>query len=109
MIKHKYGSYDDSQFADYLKQLHKKIFWLLVYKDPTNVDKYAHVDFDQYFSNLMKELDGLNELLGYPTEMIRLMSLLESAHIETTKQPFCFTEFRRLILDAHGVVDKIGR
>ena len=50
----------------------------------------------------LKRYGGLNELLGEPEEMVNLMSTLQAAYDESRKLDFDFTEFRRLIFDAHG-------
>ena len=61
-----YGSYNNEQFEQYKIQLHKEMFWLLLYKDPKTKDKYKNIDFEKYFVNLMKKLDGLNEIYSSP-------------------------------------------
>ena len=111
MIEHKYGSYSNEQFDEYKTKLHKKIFWLLIYKDPNTKDQFPNVDtyaFEQYFKHVMLEIDGMNALLFYPVEICSIMSLLESAFHETQKEEFDFKLFRKLILDAHALIDKIS-
>lgn len=102
-----YGSYNNEQFEQYKIQLHKEMFWLLLYKDPKTKDKYKNIDFEKYFVNLMKKLDGLNEILLCPVEMISIMSLLQAALIESRNDHFDYQAYRKLILDAHALVDKI--
>ena len=102
-----YGSYNNEQFEQYKIQLHKEMFWLLLYKDPKTKDKYKNIDFEKYFVNLMKKLDGLNEILLCPIEMISIMSLLQAALIESRNDHFNYQVYRKLILDAHALVDKI--
>ena len=102
-----YGSYNNEQFEQYKIQLHKEMFWLLLYKDPKTKDKYKNIDFEKYFVNLMKKLDGLNEILLCPVEMISIMSLLQAALIESRNDHFNYQVYRKLILDAHALVDKI--
>ncbi len=56
-----YGKFSDKQITEFKNKLHKKLFWLLLYKDPKTAQNYKNVDFAKYFVNLMKEIDGLNE------------------------------------------------
>lgn len=106
-MEHLYGNFSDTQFEEYKVKLHKELFWLLLYKDPKTRDEYTNVNFDKYFIGLMKKLNGLNELLFEPAEMVSILSLLQAAFIETHKENFNFRSYRKLILDAHSLVDKI--
>ena len=56
----------------------------------------------------MRKINGLNELLFNPTEIVSIMSLLEAALIESRKTDFDYQVYRKLVLDAHSLVDKIG-
>lgn len=103
-----YGAIDAQQFESYKKQLHKKIFWLLIYKDPTTREEYSYVDFDKYFEYLMKEIVGLNDIQSSPPEQIRLMSMLRAAYNETLNDTFDYQAYRKLILDSHQVLDHIN-
>ena len=107
-MKHLYGYFTDKQMDDYKVKLHKELFWLLIYQDPETKDEYPNVDFNKYFDGLMKRMNGLNKLLSYPTEIVAIMSLLEAALIETEKVEFDYQIYRKLVLDAHSLVDKIG-
>ena len=103
-----YGHFDDKQFEDYKVKFHKDLFWLLLYKDPKTKDEF-NVDFDKYFINLMLRIDGLNEILSYPVEIITIMSLLQAAWDEAHQdEDFDYQSYRKLILDAHHEVDKIN-
>ena len=103
-----YGHFDNKQFEDYKVKLHKDLFWLLLYKDPKTKDEF-NVDFDKYFINLMLRIDGLNEILSYPVEIITIMSLLQAAWDEAHQdEDFDYQSYRKLILDAHHEVDKIN-
>ena len=104
-----YGTFDDKQFEEYKIQLHKDLFWLLLYKDPKTKDKYKSIDFEKYFVNLMRRINGLNEILLYPVEIVSIMSLLQAALIETKDDDFDYMAYRKLILDAHSLVDKINK
>lgn len=107
MIPYKYGEFDIAQIDEYKKKLHKKIHWLLLYKDPT-VDIDNNVNFQQYFFFIMKEIAGLNSLLGYPEEIVELLIVLQTARKETYKEDFDFKLYRKFILDAHSLVNRIG-
>ena len=103
-----YGHFDDLQIEEYKEKLHKEMFWLLLYKDPKTKDEFKNVDFEKYFINLMKKIDGLNPLLFYPVEIVAIMSLLQAALNETRSDDFNYRSYRKLILDAHSLVDKIN-
>lgn len=102
-----YGSFDKDQFERFKTKLHKELFWLLLYKDPKTKEQYQNVNFEKYFDGLMRKINGLNELLFYPTEIVSIMSLLQAAFQETREEPFNYPIYRKLILDAHSLVDKI--
>lgn len=108
MIKHLYGNFNNSQFNDFKVKLHKKLFWLLLYKDPKTSDEYSGVDFKKYFITLMKEIDGLNELLFYPEPVVEIYCKLQAAYKETTEPEFDYQVYRKFVLDAHELIDKIG-
>lgn len=106
-MKNMYGEFSKNQMSEYKVKLHKELFWLLLYKDPKTKEQYAHIKFDKYFTGIMKKINGLNELLFYPVEIVSIMSLLQAALIETKKEDFDYEIYRKLILDAHSWVDKI--
>ena len=103
-----YGHFDDLQIEEYKEKLHKEMFWLLLYKDAKTKDEFKNVDFEKYFINLMKKIDGLNTLIFYPVEIVAIMSLLQAALNETRSDDFNYRSYRKLILDAHSLVDKIN-
>ena len=107
-MHNKYGTFSNEQMENFKVKLHKELFWLLIYKDPNTKDDYSNVDFEKYFTGLMKKINGLNSLLFYPSEIVSIMSLLEAALIETQFDDFNYKIYRKLILDAHNLVDKIG-
>lgn len=107
-MQNKYGYFNEEQMEKYKVNLHKDLFWLLLYKDPKTKDEYSNVDFNKYFDGLMRKIAGLNELLFYPTEIVLIMSLLEAALIESQKEDFNYKIYRKLVLDAHAEIDKIG-
>lgn len=99
--------FNKEQLNEYRERLHKKMFWLLLYKDPATKEAYEYVDFSKYFNFLMKELGGLNELLSNPPHLIETMSVLLAAYNETTNTPFVYANYRKLILDAHNILDRV--
>ena len=107
MVKNKYGYFSDTQLEKYKEKLHKKLFWLLLYQDPKTKDKYSSVDFDKYIIGIMYELNGLNELLFYPTELVSIMSILEAALHEVKKENYDYQIYRKLVLDAHSLIDRL--
>lgn len=106
-MKYKYGTFPDRQFNNYKVRLHKDLFWLLLYKDPKTASDFADVDFNKYFIGLMRRIDGLNELLHYPPEIIDILIHLEAAYGLTKDDNFDYSAYRKLILDAHNIVDRI--
>lgn len=107
-MEYLYGTFSDSQIADFKEKLHKKLFWLLLYKDPKTADKYTNVDFKKYFVNLMKEIDGLNELLFYPEPIVEICCKLQAAYNEACSERFDYQVYRKFVLDSHNLVDKIN-
>lgn len=103
-----YGTFDANQFGEYKRKLHSKMFWLLLYKDPTTCDKYENVSFDKYFDSLMREINGLNDVLMRPPELIEVMSLLRAAYNESLAEPFNYRTYRKFVLDAHNALDRIA-
>lgn len=106
-MQHLYGSFSDQQIKEYKIKMHKEMFWLLLYKDPKTKDQFKNTNYEKYFIGLMKKLDGLNTLLFCPVEIVSISSLLQAAYNETKKEEFDYQSYRKLILDAHSLVDKI--
>ncbi len=106
MIKNKYDYYTDKQLESYIKKLHKKLFWLLLYKDPETKDNY-HIDFETYFRGIQLEINGLNSLFDYSPVITEIMSILEAALILSRSEEYSYREYRKLILDAHSVLDTL--
>lgn len=106
-MNHKYGYFDNDQFESFKTKLHKEMYWLLLYKDPKTCNQYSYVDFNKYYDGLMRRINGLSSLLSYPVEIVGILSNLEAAFLETKKEKFDFKIYRKLVLDAHALVDKI--
>lgn len=68
--------------------------------DPKTKGNYQGIDVNAAFDNILYEINGLNELLSYPSLFLKIMSLLEAARIEYNKPDFAFGVYRKLILDA---------
>ena len=107
-MEHLYGYFTDGQMENYKTKLHKDVFWLLLYKDPQKIDEFLDVDYEKYFNGLMLKINGLNELLSYPSEIVEMMSILEAALLETRREYFNFRTYKKLIFDAHSLIDKLG-
>ena len=108
MIRTSYMDVTDEQIAKQKKSLHSALFWLLLYRDPETCDKYQYVDVDKYIGGLMLRIGGLNELFGRPSELVTLLSVLQAIKDENLKTDFDYHIYRKLVLDAHSLVDKIG-
>lgn len=111
-MKHKYGYFNNNQIAETKKYMRKKIFFLLLCVDPDTCDEYKETNLNEAFNNILYEFGGLNEILYSPTELVRIISLLEAAKIELNREGFNTNDFRhsiyrKLILDAGSEVTKI--
>ena len=102
-MENKYGTFTEAQFEEYKKRLHKLIHYLLRYKDDENPILNSYFDLVQF------KLIGLNQLLLSPPELVEIMALIESAKIEFNKAQCNNSYYRHAILDAHELIDKIGR
>lgn len=102
-----YGEITKEQFDDYKTKLHKKLFWLLLYKDPETCSDFDYVDFDKYITALMKEITGLSKILSSPCDLVELLALLQAAYNETYSDEFNYKSYRKFVLDAHNVLDRL--
>lgn len=100
-MKYKYGNYPGKQFHDYKKRLHSLVHWLLIYAE--NDKKYL----SSYFSTVQYKLDGLNELINYPTQLIEIMNLIESAKLLYFSEAYTHEKYRKIVLDIHELIDLI--
>lgn len=96
-MKHKYGEFSDSQTVDNETDLINQIFKLLPYKES------EYVDLDYYFTTLLFRIAGLNSLLGEPSELVTVMSLLESARTEDN-----FKLYRKAVLDSCSLMKELN-
>lgn len=100
-MKHKYGTYPSEQFNNYKKRLHSLIHWLLIYAEENKPI------LNEYFSKVQFKLDGLNELINHPVQMVEIMNLVESAQIEFNKDNYNHDLYRKTILDIHDLIDRL--
>lgn len=105
MVNHKYGKFSDMQVSEIKEILRKRIFFLLVVAEDNS--KFPKVNLPLAHTTLMWKISGLNELLGEPTELVTVLSLLEEA-LNNLKTDFDFAKYRKLILDAGAEVLKIA-
>lgn len=106
-MKYIYGDFTQSQIAETKKKMRKQIFFLLLIVDPKTAEEYK-VDVVDVFQNALWTFGGLNDLLGYPKELVTIMSWLDEAFLEYQKgDEFQFGKYRKLILDAGNEVLKI--
>lgn len=106
-MRHKYGSFTESQISLTKKEIRKQIFFLLLCADPNTKDKYSYVNLNDAFTGLLCKLGGLNSILGEPQEIVDIISLLEEAFIKYNEPEFNFKIYRRLVLSAGSLVNLI--
>jgi hypothetical protein len=91
-----YTEIPPSQIAAEKKYIRSAIFKLLPYKE----ESYAHLD--NYFCSVLQLLKGFNKISGYQPEVISIISKI--AYAQEAKD---FDEYRKAILDACGMVERI--
>lgn len=106
-MKHKYGEFTTNQIALTKKEIRKQIFFLLSCADPKTKSEYEHINLNEAFKGLLYKLDGLNSILQQPQELVDVISLLEEALIKYNEINFDFNIYRRLVLGAGSLVEKI--
>lgn len=108
MIKHKYGTFDESQLETYKTKMQKKIFWLVLYTDEQTKYDFINVDVEKYHIKCMEQLSGLNSLFGYPTDIVDILITLEMAFsVLQDRNGFDFAKYRKLILDAGAMIKRL--
>ena len=103
----RYGVYSPDQIHLTKLSIRKSIFFLLLYVDPNESERYKDVDVVSAFNNLQYKLNGLNHILLEPPELVETMSLLESALLEYTSECFDWQLYRKLILDAGAMIMRV--
>lgn len=106
-MTYKYGQFSAEQIHETKESLRKRIFFLLLLVDKKTASNYKGVDVIKAFESLLIEFGGLNEMLGYPAELVSIMSLINAAKLEYQSSDFNWQTYRKLILDAGSGVDKI--
>ena len=87
-------------------RIRKDIFFLLLSADK-KTNPVESVDIVSAIENLEYQIDGLNQILRYRPEVIKILTLLEEAKSIYGNDPFDFPTYRKLILDAGAEVLKI--
>lgn len=106
-MTYKYGEFSPQQTAEYKEKMRKQIFFLLLIVDPKTKDDYKDVNVEEAFDNVLHTFGGFNDLIGCPMPMVTILSMLNAARLETQKEEFEFSVYRKLILDAGSEVLKI--
>lgn len=101
-MENKFGEYSELQFEEYKKRLHSMIHYFLIYMEENQRDI-----LEGYFDVVQTKLQGLNQLLKEPSEVVEIMVLIECARNEFHSSPFNRSKYRKLILDAHGLVNRL--
>ena len=97
---YKYGEFSAEQISTIKKKIQKSIFFLLLCVDKKTRDDCGNIDVPSAFIDLMYKIAGLNDILMYPSELVTVQSLLQSALNEYTSSHFRFKVYRKLLLDA---------
>lgn len=99
---YKYGEFTDNQISVTKEKMRKQIYFLLLCVEKK--DEYLEIDVNKAFDGLLLKFGGLNSILNFPPELVKVISLLEAALIEYNKSDFQFSKYRKLILDAGNEV-----
>ena len=100
-MESKYGEFKITQILEHKQELHDNIITLLYMKEENNPT------LDNYISSLLWRLSGYNEIFGNQAIMIDIMSNLEEARIEASKEYCDFKKYRKLVLDSFNMIDKL--
>lgn len=106
-INHKYGTFDVTQFNKYKDRMKKKIFWLIIYTDPETNEPYKNVDVTTYHKHIMEQISGLSSLLFHSSKIVDILCTLETAFSILNKEKFDFQSYRKLVLDAGAMMDRL--
>lgn len=97
----KYGDFKITQILEHKQELHNNILSLLYMKEE-NCET-----LDSYFDSLLWRLSGYNSIFGNQAIMVDIMSDLEEARNEANKDNYDHKKYRRLILNAFNMIDKL--
>lgn len=106
-MNYRYGQLSKEQIKSTKDNMRKQIFFLLIIVDPATAPEYQNISVDAAFENTLSTFGGLNDLLGYPSEFVKIISLLNAAYLEYKNESFKWEKYRKLILDAGCAVLKI--
>ena len=95
-MDYKYGTLPPAQIKKQKDYLQRAVFQLLYLKE----ENYEYLN--ERFISLLQQFDGMNRLFNEQPVIITIMSLLETARNEDD-----FVKYRKAILDATALVDKI--
>lgn len=84
------------------KAVHSMVHWLLLYVE----QDYDREMLDQYFKTVLYRISGLNEVMGENYTFVLLLSTLRAAKTFLSSEDYNYSDYRRLILDAHTLIDK---
>ena len=91
-----YTEIPSNQIAAEKEYIRSAIFKLLPYKEE------SYVYLDNYFGSVLQLLTGFNKISGYQPEVLSIISKIAYARdVED------FHEYRKAILDACGLVERI--
>lgn len=96
----KYGEFTPEQIHKTKLLIQKSIFFLLLYVDPNEREKYKDIDVVGAFGTLQRKISGFNSVLLEPPEVVMTISILEAALQEYQSECFNWKIYRKLILDA---------
>ena len=91
-----YREIHPSQIAAEKEHIRSAIFKLLPYKESS----YEHLD--NYFGSVLQLLKGFNEISGNQPEVVSIISKIAYA-----RKVEDFKEYRKAVLDACGLVERI--
>ena len=105
-MRHKYGEFNQHQVSEIKNKLRKKIFYLLIIAENefNEREEARQVNLYEAFDDVLTEINGFNDLLGYPPEIVECLSLLNAARMEYASENYNFSTYRKLILDAGAVI-----
>ena len=66
------------------------------------------MDYDAYYTELMRYIGGAGHVLKQDSTALEILTLRNMAYEETAKDEFNFKRYRRYVLEAHNLVDRLG-
>lgn len=108
-MEYLYGKLSNYQVKKTFKNLHGDIHKLLIYKDENFEIKPFEKDddYEKFFTKLLYKFGSLNVMFKYPPSMIKLITILQAAFIESKKKDFNYEIYRSMILDSHSYLDSV--